>query len=278
MEVGIGDDATVLAPGAMPIVWTVDAAVEGIHFRRAWMSLREIGFRSLMAAASDLAAMGATPRGVLSALVLPDSIDDADLEDLAAGQREAAELLATAVLGGNLARGGELSITTSVLGEAAQPILRRGAREGDVLAIAGPIGLAAAGLAIEAYKRPLARIEDGLRARGVARAAIDLSDGLAMDASRLGEESKVGILFDEAAVLGAGGEALSLAAAALGVEPLEFALYGGDDYALLAAFAPDSIAPSFLRVGMCTGERGLWLVGKDGNRRAIEARGFDHFG
>src|SRR5204863_6701994 len=119
--------------------------------RRAWMSLREIGFRSLMAAASDLAAMGATPRGVLSALVLPDSIDDADLEDLAAGQREAAELLGTAVLGGNLARGSELSITTSVLGEAAQPILRRGAKQADVLVIAGPIGLAAAGL--EALRR-----------------------------------------------------------------------------------------------------------------------------
>jgi thiamine-monophosphate kinase len=292
VEVGIGDDATVLAPGTTPLVWTVDAAVEGIHFRRAWMSLREIGFRSLMAAASDLAAMGATPRGVLSALVLPDSIDDADLEDLAAGQREAAELLGTAVLGGNLARGSELSITTSVLGEAAQPILRRGAKEADVLAIAGPIGFAAAGLealrrgasdarlgaAIQAYKRPLARIEDGLRARGVARAAIDLSDGLAIDASRLGEESEVGILFDEAAVLRASGEALSHAAAALGIAPLELALYGGDDYALLAAFAPDSIAASFLRIGTCTGERGLWLEEKDGSRRAIEARGFDHFG
>jgi thiamine-monophosphate kinase len=291
VEVGIGDDAAVLAPCAAPLVFTIDAAVEGVHFRRAWMSLREIGFRSLMAAASDLAAMGATPRGIASALILPDHVDDADLDDLARGQAEAAEALGTAVVGGNLSRGTELSITTAVLGETSDPIRRRGARAGDVLAVAGPIGLAGAGVeallrgatdprlgaAIEAYKRPLARIADGVRARGLARAAIDLSDGLAIDASRLGDESGVGIAFEERAVLGAGTSALGLAAAALGVHPLELALHGGEDYALLAAFPPESIAPSFVRVGTCTGEPGMWLEGADGHRRAMEPRGFDHF-
>jgi thiamine-monophosphate kinase len=292
VEIGVGDDAAVLLPGSAPLVFTIDAAVEGVHFRRAWMSLREIGFRSLMAAASDLAAMGATPRGVVSALILPDHVDDADLEDLARGQAEAAEALGTAVVGGNLSRGGELSITTAVLGEASKPLLRRGAREGDALAIAGPVGLAGAGVealtrgasdgrlaaAIEAYKRPLARIAAGVRARDVAHAAIDVSDGLAIDASRLGAESGVGIVLDEAAVRAAGGSPLSLAADALVLDALDLALHGGEDYALLAAFPPGAIAATFLRVGTCTGERGLWLDGARGERRAIEPRGFDHFG
>jgi len=88
--VGIGDDAAVLTQSAGSLVWTVDACVEGVHFRREWASLRDIGWRSFMAAASDLAAMGASPRGALSALVLPESFTDAELDELAGGQADAA--------------------------------------------------------------------------------------------------------------------------------------------------------------------------------------------
>src|SRR5882724_6500915 len=111
VDVGIGDDAAVLESGSAPLVWTVDSAVEGVHFRRAWLSLEDIGWRSLMAAASDLAAMGARPRGILCALVLPPEFSDDDLENLARGQAAAATAIGSAVLGGNLSRGGELSIT-----------------------------------------------------------------------------------------------------------------------------------------------------------------------
>ena len=144
---GIGDDAAVLAAPANPLVWTVDAAVEGVHFRRELLSLGDLGYRATMAAASDLAAMGAAPLGLLAALVLPPWVSDADLEALAKGQREAAIELGTAVTGGNLARGGELSITTTALGAAARPLTRAGARPGDAIWMAGPVGLAAAGLA-----------------------------------------------------------------------------------------------------------------------------------
>jgi len=291
VELGIGDDAAVLLPGTARLVWTIDAAVDGVHFRREWMSLEDVGWRSLMAAASDLAAMGASPRGVLSALVLPPHVDDADLEALARGQAEAARALGTAVLGGNLSGGTELSITTCVLGEATSPILRAGAKEGDVVAISGDVGLSAAGLealrrdtevprlapAIAAYRRPRALIDRGLAAVGLAHAAIDLSDGLALDASRLGAESGLAMIFDSTSLARALPKAVEDAAALLSLDALELALFGGEDYALLATFAPGALAPDFTPVGRCAAGTGVWLEMGDGSRREIEPRGFDHF-
>src|SRR3954447_16225176 len=93
VELGIGDDAAILSAQTDPLVWTVDAAVEGVHFRRDLLSLADVGYRATMAAASDLAAMGAAPLGLLAALVLPPWLTDDDLQALAAGQREAADAL-----------------------------------------------------------------------------------------------------------------------------------------------------------------------------------------
>jgi thiamine-monophosphate kinase len=290
--VGIGDDAAVLAPEGTSIVWTVDAAVEGVHFRRDWMSLEDVGFRSLMAAASDVAAMGARPRGVLSALVLSADIGDESLERLTQGQAEAAAMLGTAVVGGNLARGSEFSITTTVLGCAPKPVLRRGALPGDVVAVAGRLGLAAAGIealargisgaavehAIAAYRRPRALIEEGAAAAARARAAIDVSDGLALDAFRLAAESKVGLVLEADKVRAAGGPELVASAAALGLDPLELALHGGDDYALLMAFPPGAVAPPFEPIGTCTKDAGVFLELAGRARAKLEARGYDHFG
>jgi thiamine-monophosphate kinase len=289
--VGVGDDAAVLRPSSAPLVWTVDTAVEGVHFRRAWLSLADLGWRSLMAAASDLAAMGARPRGVLSALVLPRSFTDGELEQLARGQAAAAAAVGTAVVGGNLSHGGELSITTSVLGEADSPILRRLARSGDIVAISGPLGLARAGLeallrgvssddlaaGLDAWRRPVARIEAGLAGALHATAAIDISDGLALDAGRLARESGVGITFDAGALLAAGGAHLAAAGRALALDPIELALYGGEDYALLMTFPSESVPPSFAPIGRCTTERGLRLAGQGGALREVDPRGFDHF-
>jgi thiamine-monophosphate kinase len=292
IDLGIGDDAAVLAPTDESLVWTVDAAVEGVHFRREWMSLEDVGFRSLMAAASDVAAMGARPRGVLSALVLPADFGDESLDSLTRGQAEAAEALATAVVGGNLARGSELSVTTTVLGSALKPLLRKGALPGDVMAVAGPLGLAAAGiaalekglsgaaveLAIAAYRRPRALVDEGVAAAARAHAAIDVSDGLALDAVRLARESGVGLVLDAEKLRKACGSDLGAAAAALGRDPLELALYGGDDYALLVAFPPDAVAPPFEPVGICTADAGVFLQRAGGARSELEQRGYDHFG
>ena len=292
---GIGDDAAILAPSAEQMVWTIDCAVEGVHFRRDLMALEDIGYRATMAAASDLAAMGAAPLGLLANLTLPGDIGDDDLAALVRGQRAACDAIGAAMIGGNLARGGELSITTTALGAAPLPLRRDGARPGDELAIAGPVGLAAAGLrivldqrqrqralddpaaapALDAFLRPRARIEAGLAARSTARAAIDISDGLAADLGQLTRASGVRAELDAEALLT---PALCAAAALVGADPIELALHGGEDYALLVAGPGAGGLPGFTRIGRCApGEPGVALIGPDGHAAAVPERGFDHF-
>jgi thiamine-monophosphate kinase len=262
----IGDDAAMLEG---ELVWTVDACVESTHFRRAWISWEDLGWKSFMAAASDIAAMGADPIGALSALVLTTDVDDGALEAIARGQKAAAEVTGAPVAGGNLARGGEVSITTTVLGRTDRPITRAGAKEGDLVLVAGALGHAGAGLAalragdvqnayVAAWRRPRALIREGLAMRGVATAAIDVSDGLGIDAHRLAEASGVAIVLEDEAL------------ASFGVE-VKHVLGGGEDYALLVtARAP---IEGFYLVGRVESGSGVRLVGG----RAIEPDGFDHF-
>jgi thiamine-monophosphate kinase len=296
VTVGIGDDAAVLSvAGDGELVWTVDAQVDGTHFRTDWVSWADVGWRSFMAAASDLAAMGARPVAALSSLILAAEVDDGALEALAAGQAEAAAELRAPIVGGNLARGRETSITTTLVGRARTPVLRSGARPGDGLWLAGPLGLARAGLAlvakpggvaaleegaaacVQAWRRPIARLRDGQELPGRASACIDVSDGLARDAWQLAVASGVMLVLEEAALLAAGGAALSSGARALGLTPLELALVGGEDYALLAA-SPVPLS-GFVRVGRVeehTGGGRLFTATALGVV-PLEPRGFDHF-
>lgn len=289
VEVGIGDDAAVLAGGGdgSKLVWTIDEQVEGTHFRRELLSWQDVGYRSLMAAASDIAAMGARPLGALAALVLPEGLDDEELEQIARGQADASAAIATPIVGGNLARGPVVSVATTVLGLSSRPVLRTGARAGDGVWMAGSVGLAAAGLAaleqdvaddqplqaaVGAWRRPAARIADGLAMREVASAAIDVSDGLARDLGHVAEASGVCIVIEESAIAADG--ALVGAARALGRDPVDLALHGGEDYALVATAR--SAIEGFRRIGEVIAGRGLVLRGAGGDR-PLEARGFDHF-
>ncbi len=294
---GIGDDAALVPGAAESFVWTVDAAVEGVHFDTTKMALEDIGYRATMAAASDLAAMGADPRGVLSALVLPKGFDDDALLALAKGQRAAADSLEIAVLGGNLARGGELSITTTVLGVTPRALLRSGARVGDTLWLAGEVGYAAAGLALvlrgegaegpdadakrrakTAFLRPLAHIREGQLARPYASAAIDLSDGLACDAGQLAEASGLRVVLFEGAIVDDG---LRRLARVVERDALALALHGGEDYALLVAAPARAPLAGFRPIGTCVarapGEGAVAVANEAGDVRAITAAGFDHF-
>ena len=290
VTLGIGDDAAVLEPPAgKRLVWTVDTQVEDIHFRHAWLrGPAEIGYRAFMAAASDVAAMGAEPWCALSALELPDSFDDAALDDLARGQRAAADRVGAPIVGGNLSRGPVLAITTTLLGVAATPVTRGGAREGDGIWLAGPVGLAAAGLAalaagvtdprmaeaISAWRVPDARIADGRALAGVAHAAIDVSDGLARDLGHLAAASAVRGVLDAELLLAHAGDALVRAADALGRSPLDLILHGGEDYALVAASASPLLG--FTRVGDVRAGAGLGLRAAGGETE-LTPRGFDHF-
>jgi thiamine-monophosphate kinase len=288
IDVGIGDDAAVLSAPGTKLVWTIDEQVEGVHFRRDLASWRDVGWRSYMAAASDVAAMGATPWCALAALVVPGDVDDAALEAIAGGQKEASDVARAPVVGGNLARGAAMTIATTLLGTCERPVERRGAMPGDGLWIAGRVGLAAAGLraleggrgdepglaqAVVAWRAPRALFAEGRAMAGRAHAAVDVSDGLARDAGHLAEASGVQLLLEEAALL----EDLLLreAAAALGSSPLDLALHGGEDYALLAASARP--IEGFRRIGEVRAGVGLVLRAASGER-PLEARGFDHFG
>jgi len=287
VRVGIGDDAAVMDSPEGPLVWTIDEQVEDVHFRRAWCSFSDIGFRATMAAASDLAAKGARPLGALAAIVVPPNVTDDELDALALGQREACDAIGGAIIGGNLSRGGKLSIATTWLGTAERPVLRSGARAGDAVYLCGDVGLAGAGFralegglgdvptaALDAWRRPRARMSDGLVMAKVASAAIDVSDGLAKDALHLGESSGVRVVLIEAAVRGCLHPATLVVAHALGIDALELALGGGEDYALLCT---SRVAiPGFTCIGSVEDGTGAVMRGEQGDR-AVSA-GFDHFG
>jgi thiamine-monophosphate kinase len=289
VTVGIGDDAAVL-DGTGTLVWTIDEQVEGVHFRRTLVGFRDLGFRSLMAAASDVAAMGARPWCALCAMVVPADVDDAALEAIATGQSDAAQELHAGVVGGNLSRGPALSLSTTVLGRCQRAIRRQGAHPGEGIWLAGHVGLAAAGLraleagkggdvedprllpAVAAWRTPRALVEAG-RAMGLlATAAIDVSDGLARDLGHLAAASGLAAVLDEAALLD--DPALSAAAEALGAPAIDLALHGGEDYALVATSAAP--LPGFRRIGQMREGAGLALLTAAGER-PVEPLGFDHF-
>ncbi len=289
--VDIGDDAAVLAGGDRRLVLSVDAQVQGVHFRPELLGWDDVGFRSLTAALSDLAAMGAGPRAALLALVLPDAFPDEQLYRLIDGVAEASDLYGSPVVGGNLSRGGEVSVTTTVVGEAPEGVLTRsGARPGDLVFVTGTLGDAALGLArlqvgrgagaepfVERWRQPVARLEEGRQLLGRATAAIDISDGLLLDLSRLCEASGVGARIEaEALPLGDGFRQL---AGELGLDPVQLALSGGEQYELLFT-APDGTAVGELatRIG-CIVDEPSWVEVVDGQGRSVQVRtrGYAHW-
>ena len=137
---GIGDDAAVLdVPAGERLVASADSTVENVHFRRAWLPARAVGWRATASALSDLAAMAATPLGVLVSLSVPDSWR-ADLEELAQGIGDAVAAADATIVGGDLTSASELAIAVTVLGHAAVPLTRAGAREGDTVYVTGALG------------------------------------------------------------------------------------------------------------------------------------------
>lgn len=252
VQIGIGDDAAVLACDPRPQVLSVDAAVEGVHFEWHLGSARALGRRAAVAALSDLAAMGATPRAMLSALTLPEDFDGARLMAFVDGLADAAREYDAPVVGGNLTRGRTFAANTTVVGALDGPAIgRRGARVGDQLYLTGPVGGAALGLRLlladrrapfpglcAMWLRPHARIEAGLRLQGLAHAAIDISDGVLQDLGHLCRASGVGARID-AAALPLATDACE-AAAAIGEDATLLALGGGEDFELLFAAAADA--------------------------------------
>jgi thiamine-monophosphate kinase len=252
---GLRDDAAVLdLRGGGPLVASVDSVVEGVHVDLSLCSPADVGWKALMGALSDLAAMGATPLAALVALCVPGGSGEGELAlGVMAGVAEASTAAACPLVGGDVSESGVLMVAVTVLGtvEASgpPPVPRSGAQPGDVLFVTGPCGASAAGLralradtasdiairaCAAAYRRPVARLPEGDTARRCgAHAMIDVSDGLALDLHRLADASAVG--FDLVGVPVADGATE------------DEALGGGEDYELLVALSPGDAAVAVAR-------------------------------
>ncbi|HVY26612.1 MAG TPA: thiamine-phosphate kinase [Polyangiaceae bacterium] len=291
---GIGDDAAVLQAGAERIVVTVDDQVESVHFDLRWLSLEDVGYRALQAAASDLAAMGASPLGAVASLQIPPDFPQQKLKLLARGQAQAARALGCPLVGGNVTRGARLSVSTTVLGRVKTPITRAGARVGDELWVLGELGWARAGLRLHqtrprvparlarisarakaAWARPFALLAEGQRLQGRAHAAIDVSDGLSGDVQHLAEASGVKAVISAADLQRLVSPGLAELGDLLGEPATALALRGGEDYALLCA-GPRARRPARAKVvGRIERGRGSELELENGQRFEL-GPGFDH--
>jgi thiamine-monophosphate kinase len=288
---GIGDDAAVLAASGDNLVLSVDTSVQGVHFERAFAPLPVIAARAFSAALSDLAAMAALPRAALCSLIMPAQLTEAEFDAVIEGLADASARYACPIVGGNLSAGRELSITTSVVGLVEGCGLQRsGARLGDRVCVTGSLGGAALGLQLlqrsaagrapgwaERWQNPQARIAEAQALRGIATAAIDVSDGALQDLGHLCEASGLGAeLFAEALPLEPGFREL---ARELGLDPLALALHGGEDYELLYTVPRDapSIGPGTC-IGRMTPAAGApSVLGADGRPLPLAGGGFKHF-
>jgi thiamine-monophosphate kinase len=284
---GPGDDAAVLAVDGHLVV-SSDVLIEGKHFRTEWGSGADVGWRAAMQNLADIDAMGAVPTALQITLAAPPATPVEWALSFADGLREACEPHGVGVVGGDLSAASEIAISVTALGEThgLDPILRADARPGDLLAVSGALGAAAAGLAqlmggvrpvddaVRLFLRPRPRIGAGVEAAlSGATAMLDVSDGLVRDAMRIAKASELVLEIDSALV--PVHPAAAATAVALGADPLVWALTGGEDHHLLATFADaDRIPDAWTVIGRArSGEPGVLL---DGGKPS--ALGWDHFG
>lgn len=296
---GIGDDAAILRlPPDVDLVAAVDTLVAGRHFPPQ-SGARSIGHRALAVNLSDIAAMGATPAWATLALTMP-SADGAWLAEFSTGLTQLAQAHGVALVGGDTTAG-PLTISVQILGtvERGGALRRAGGQAGDILAVTGTLGDAGAGLRLSMgrlaspacaatrelvgrFEYPTPRVEFGRAARGIASAAMDLSDGLVGDLPKLASASGLAARVDVAR--------LPLSPALLALVPeaqaRELALAAGDDYELLVAVAPrrfDELAESARQLNLTVAAIGELLPGRGvtwtlaGRPFAVPANGYDHF-
>ncbi len=284
--VGPGDDAAVLAVPDSRLLASTDLLLEQRHFRRDWSSAAEIGHKAAAQNLADLMAMGGTATALLVGLGAPADLPVQWALEFADGLAQEAGRVGAGVIGGDLSRSDQIVISVTALGScAADPVRRGGAVAGDVVAVAGRIGWAAAGVAVlargfrsprvvvEAHRRPEPPYEQGPAGAALgATSMIDVSDGLLADLGHVARASGVAIDVDSRTLDVP--EPLQAVGAALGVEPLRFVLTGGDDHALAATFPAATQLPAPWRViGVVGDGEGVTVDGAD----YAGPLGHDHF-
>lgn len=302
---GIGDDAALLTPTqGYETVLTCDWFLEGTHFLRDKHSADAVGWKCLARAVSDIAAMGAVPRCFLLSLALPGELAGSWLRELLGGLRRAAKRFGCLLAGGDTTERREVLINVTVAGEVrrGREVRRSGAQAGDIIYVSGRLGEAELGLRLlrerkrasnrrygqderarkHLYPEPRLELGRWLGEKRVASAMMDLSDGLSSDLRRLCAASGVGAVI-KADLLPA--VSVTKLERARGVDALQFALHGGDDYELLftvpknkAARLPRSVGGVTLtRIGTITREREVMVAEGNGKSRILAPQGWDPF-
>lgn len=286
---GIGDDAAVVGASHLVSLYTTDMMVEGIHFDLSFITPFQLGFKLVARNVSDIFAVGGEPEFLLLNLCLPEGTERDFVEKLLDGIEECTKRYSIDLIGGDFSRSpGHIFLSATLTGVTSRQILRSGARPGDNIYVTGTLGDAACGLEIlkrevrleEEIKYPLIKKHLMPEPRPLHKevkdihAMIDISDGLCLDLWRLCDESKAGaILFEEKLPLS---RELLYVSKILNTDPLTFALSGGEDYELL--FTADKIigVEGITEIGIIIEEKGLWITGKDGEKRPLRPEGFIH--
>jgi thiamine-monophosphate kinase len=290
VRVGPGDDAAVLAIKDA-VATSVDVLVEGVHFRRDWSEARDVGRKAVAVNVADLEAIGARATALLVGFSAPAELDVGWVLDFADGLSQEGQAAGVSVLGGDVTKARDITIAVTAMGslDGREPVLRSGARSGDVVAVNGRLGWAAAGLAVLArgFRSPRVLVEaqrvprvsygaGAVAAEAGATSMIDISDGLLADLGHVAQASGVLINVHRNAFELA--EPLQAVAAATGADPYTFLFTGGDDHALAATFSSvDSVPKGWLVIGR------VELVDHDQIGVLVDGAvweapaGFDHF-
>lgn len=290
--IGIGDDAAVFPAGARNELITKDLLIEDVHFRREWFTMAELAEKSLAVNISDIAAMGGRPDHFYIGLGFPPQLGEAALQSFYDGLHRGCRRWRVDLAGGDFSRAGSLFISITVVGYAEHPVLRRGARCGDVVCVSGPLGDSALGLQLllrgraDSYwagkhKKVRPAVDLGAALAGRAHAMMDVSDGLLLDLQRLLEASGgkgARLEYERIPV----NPRLRRTAAAHGLDEERLVLAGGEDYVLLFTLPPTAVPPlqaqglHFFPIGVVTSGPEL-LVTRSGRSIALPSTGFDHF-
>ena len=286
VQVGIGDDAAVIKSSNNKLVATVDMAVEDIHFNRKWSTPFQIGAKLTTANLADIFAMGAVPKYLLVAAGINELNNSETVTELAKGIRSVADRFEVTVIGGDLSKSEKMTLSITALGElSAQPILRSGARVGDLIYLSSLTGLSAAGLAIlnRELDRPRYVVEAHLNPKlvapdkliKVATSMCDVSDGLATDASHLSYASNVNFNLSKDLISQAADfKDLAELAKELNEDVFDWILTGGEDHFFLATVDKENESNELgIQIGSVgKGEGKLLLDGVE-----VKKSGYQHF-